>query len=811
MLKSVRRLGGSTTLRSSSTISRWQRTASTGAWSYEEAQKEIFGSREPRVAFLGTGPMALSIAAQMLSTATTKNVAPPKMVLLTEQDSYYEALRANGFKVVDERDGSEFVVKPEHLIVVKSVGEYEALHPDAPPQLVFGTMQMGKKTERWGMVQPLSGEKVTVLSAANGVPYTAMMEAMQPLKGRINTGHLTAYVKARAEIAKADNTITVTCTDAGLMSVGAVGADASDKNAWFGSVAGLLEGPIYDLELSKNAKQEAMNKVVRNLTNPICLAATCAQYSFVAQTDEVTAYRYGVHMEKRCFANALNKATFEAGRALGLSPADIAHHIVENLKYVMGPVVNTKEIDMDKILHQFEDGLEDILRLRKSEGVYSRNVLFEKLSDKVMFSQLYSKISRHEVGSTHPPTDAQAAATARPSGLNFGEFIPVKPIENKIKFLIDIGLDVLNTSEAEAKDNDMSTLYGFSALYDAYNQAAEEGTPFKIPDIFFKTINGCEDETRLLSNIDDRILKHDWRSADLKNTGGISVSAMRKQWLGESAIRNAKLIGELTQQGLKFLRFDVGGVALEESPHVIQARIDTAGGNNKYSPLCENETLEALAKFYSDTSHERKFKPSEVMVLGMREKGALPWMLDFIGNGPMFVPRPTYNPNPSAGLYHHRQVLSFDVSGPNRYLPMIEALRLHKGGGVVVLPIIGNPYSTAFTEEEEQGLVEVLKANPKLALIADHAYRGYDKFGDVDAPGGLQNIGGGKTRDIMEAGGFYDQSPIDPVTGKLTNLRVTLHSSSKLFNDASGPGTCSAHEDTISFLGDMLRGSYTQV
>ena len=82
------------------------------------------------------------------------------MVLLTEQDSYYEALRANGFKVVDERDGSEFVVKPEHLIVVKSVGEYEALHPDAPPQLVFGTMQMGKKTERWGMVQPLSGEKV---------------------------------------------------------------------------------------------------------------------------------------------------------------------------------------------------------------------------------------------------------------------------------------------------------------------------------------------------------------------------------------------------------------------------------------------------------------------------------------------------------------------------------------------------------------------------------------------------------------------------------------------------------------------------
>lgn len=66
------------------------------------------------------------------------------------------------------------------------------------------------------------------------------------------------------------------------------------------------------------------------------------------------------------------------------------------------------------------------------------------------------------------------------------------------------------------------------------------------------------------------------------------------------------------------------------------------------------------------------------MVLGMRAKGALPWMLDFVGNGPMFVPRPTYNPNPSAGLYHSRQVLSFDVTGPHRYLPMIQALKRHK-------------------------------------------------------------------------------------------------------------------------------------
>lgn len=168
-------------------------------------------------------------------------------------------------------------------------------------------------------------------------------------------------------------------------------------------------------------------------------------------------------------------------------------------------------------------------------------------------------------------------------------------------------------------------------------------------------------------------------------------------------------------------------MALEESPHVIEARMKVAVGHNKYSPLCEEETLDSLAKFYSDTSNDRQFKPSEVMVLGMRAKGALPWLLDFVGNGPMFVPRPTYNPNPSAGLFAHRQVLSFDVTGPNRYLPMIEALKMHKGGGVVVLPIIGNPYSTSFTEEEEAGLVEVLQKNPTLAFIADHAYRGYDK------------------------------------------------------------------------------------
>ena len=63
---------------------------------------------------------------------------------------------------------------------------------------------------------------------------------------------------------------------------------------------------------------------------------------------------------------------------------------------------------------------------------------------------------------------------------------------------------------------------------------------------------------------------------------------------------------------------------------------------------------------------------------------------------------------------------------------------------------------------------------------------------------------------VMEKGGFYDESPRDPVTGEMRNFRVTTHSSSKLFNDASGCGTVAAHKHTISFLGDMLRGSFTQ-
>ena len=106
-----------------------------------------------------------------------------------------------GFKVIDERSGQEFAVAPENLVVVKSVDEYEAAHPGSPPQLVFGSMQMGQKLERWTMVKPgADGAKVTALTAANGIPYTSMLEALRPLGGAARTGHATAYVKARAEV-----------------------------------------------------------------------------------------------------------------------------------------------------------------------------------------------------------------------------------------------------------------------------------------------------------------------------------------------------------------------------------------------------------------------------------------------------------------------------------------------------------------------------------------------------------------------------------------------------------------------------------
>jgi hypothetical protein len=61
-----------------------------------------------------------------------------------------------------------------------------------------------------------------------------------------------------------------------------------------------------------------------------------------------------------------------------------------------------------------------------------------------------------------------------------------------------------------------------------------------------------------------------------------------------------------------------------------------------------------------------------------------------------------------------------------------------KGGGIVVLPIIGNPLSTTLTEEEEAGFIEVLRHNPTLAFVADHAYRGYNKHGATTDPGSLQ-------------------------------------------------------------------------
>eukprot|EP00614_Pseudopedinella_elastica_P008257 CAMPEP_0172586538 /NCGR_PEP_ID=MMETSP1068-20121228/5908_1 /TAXON_ID=35684 /ORGANISM="Pseudopedinella elastica, Strain CCMP716" /LENGTH=745 /DNA_ID=CAMNT_0013381387 /DNA_START=87 /DNA_END=2324 /DNA_ORIENTATION=- len=577
-----------------------------------------------------------------------------------------------------------------------------------------------------------------------------------------------------------------------------------------------LAAPRWHSSLSAQATDvdfsttEAKNNAIRNLTTPIPLAATLCQYPFAGKTSEITPRHYGVHMGKKPFVKALNKATFEAGRALGLSSSEIAHQIVENLKHAMGPAATSKGVDMDAVLQSFEEGLSDIMSLRKSD-VYSRNALFEKLSDKVMNTQLLNKVSRKVLGNATTPKDAAAAATvqAAPGG-KFGEFVPSTALDNKIKPIIEAGLEELKISTSQARNNDMSTLYAFSELYDAYNKAVASKEAFKVPPSFFKALDNAEDETRFISNVDGRVLKYDWRRVEVGNKSGISVSAQRKQWLGEAAIRNAKLIGELTKHGLSFLRFDVGGVALPEHPDVIEARKQVAADNNKYSPLCEEDSLKALAKFYTDTSNGRTFGTDEVMVLGMRAKGALPWMLDFVGNGPMFVPRPTYNPNPSAGLYHSRQVLSFDVTGPNRYWPMIQALKLHKGAGIIVLPIIGNPYSTTLTEAEEDGFIEVLKANPNMCFVADHAYRGYNKFGDLSKGGPLKDIGAAKTRDVLEKGGFYDNSPLDPQTGKLNVLRVTLHSSSKLFNDASGPGTVAGHPETIAFLGDMLRGSYTQ-
>jgi len=548
-----------------------------------------------------------------------------------------------------------------------------------------------------------------------------------------------------------------------------------------------------------DGNKKTPENAIRNLTNPICLGLTTAQYLISGNAQDVKAMTYGSHIKKAVFFNTLNKATYQACRALGLSPKECAAQIVENLKHVLGPAVS--DIDVKDVLARFEEGLEQIKALEKQAPTLNnaevRSRMFNELSSSIS-KRMRKKLYKHD-GLDTPADDAVAAAQANPSG-TFGEFIPTKPIDNNIKEIIRLG------EARNCQYNHMDVLIAFSELYDAYNEAVKNKTVFKIPQSFFDVIEKGDNEARLLSNVDPRVLKLDWRIAEEKNTNGISIAAMRKQWLGESAIRNAKLIAELTKRGFTFLRYDVGGVGLAESDAVIEARKSLAAGNNKYSPIAEAEVLDALSGFYSETSGGRTFSPSEVMVLGVRAKGALPWMLDFVGQGPVFVPRPTYNPNPSAALYHSREVLSFDITGPNRYAPMIEAIAKHKGGGLIVLPIIGNPYSTTLTEEEEQGFIDVLRNNSVMGFFGDHAYRGYNTY--KDANGKINFIA--PTRDVMEKGGFYDESPRDPVTGEMRNFRVTTHSSSKLFNDASGCGTVAAHKHTISFLGDMLRGSFTQ-
>jgi hypothetical protein len=70
------------------------------ASSYQAAFDSIFEkSANPKVAFLGTGPMALSMASSIITRAKTEGVKSPKIVLLTEQQSYYDALKSSGYKV----------------------------------------------------------------------------------------------------------------------------------------------------------------------------------------------------------------------------------------------------------------------------------------------------------------------------------------------------------------------------------------------------------------------------------------------------------------------------------------------------------------------------------------------------------------------------------------------------------------------------------------------------------------------------------------------------------------------------------------
>ena len=138
--------------------------------------------------------MALSMASSMLSRAKSEGAVVPKIVLLTEQDSYYEALQKSGFVVVDERDGTRHEVEPTHLEVVRSAEEFREKYGNSPPQIIFGTMQMGCKKERWGMVPSEGSKQVTVLTAANGIPFSTMLEEV---KGGSNVffGHATLYAK----------------------------------------------------------------------------------------------------------------------------------------------------------------------------------------------------------------------------------------------------------------------------------------------------------------------------------------------------------------------------------------------------------------------------------------------------------------------------------------------------------------------------------------------------------------------------------------------------------------------------------------
>ena len=53
--------------------------SSAAAVDFPTAYNSVFGTTAPEVAFLGTGPMALSMAANMLKTASDNGVKAPKV------------------------------------------------------------------------------------------------------------------------------------------------------------------------------------------------------------------------------------------------------------------------------------------------------------------------------------------------------------------------------------------------------------------------------------------------------------------------------------------------------------------------------------------------------------------------------------------------------------------------------------------------------------------------------------------------------------------------------------------------------------